>query len=163
MAFFGQIYRNTILTPFIVLTAIPALIIAMITTSLALLTLFLRTFTLGVNLALRFMPYYLSKPNTKSIVARPQLKLKVSLNSISKQRRQASSTSSRAVTPSSALSFNLGLDASRDYEGVGGWQLSETPDEEGILCINSRLQLPGNHGRQRLLSSPSKEVSHLQH
>lgn len=158
MALLSQIYRYSILVPFIVLTALPALLIAIITTSLAFLTLSLRTFALGVDLASRFMPYYLLKPRPKPTASRPQLlPSKLSFSSKTNRRKQATSPLPQCSTPSSSLSLNLGLDSTRDYEGVGGWQLSHDPEEKDIVWepYNPRSQLSGIHGRRRIMSLSS--------
>jgi hypothetical protein len=67
------------------------------------------------------------------------------------RRRRPSSASlasaTGSVTPVSECGFGLapsvGLD--RDFEGVGGWRISDAGDEDIWTTINSRLELPDRH------------------
>lgn len=56
------------------------------------------------------------------------------------------------------LSQSVGF--TRDYEGVGGWRLDDSGSDDDALWtnMNSRLELPANHGRrhhQRSLTASS--------
>lgn len=156
MALLNPIYHYTLLIPFLITSALPALVLAVITTSCAIFFLFLRTLLLCIDLILAVVPYYLSRPKLKPAPQRPSLNTaRFSFGSNTSRRRTGSSISSESLTPSADLSLNLGLSASRDYEGVGGWQLSNAPDENDMLwtSINSRLELPSDHGRRQIRGS----------
>jgi len=81
-----------------------------------------------------------------------------------KRRGSSSSTLSAADSLTPVLSETMvGLSQSvgptRDFEGVGGWRLDNPSEEEDALWtkINSRLELPADHGRRhhRSLTSGS--------
>lgn len=66
---------------------------------------------------------------------------------------------STTPTPTAAvLGMNPSANHLRDYEGVGGWRLGPPSDDDDLWTkINSRLELPAEHGRrhQRSLTSGS--------
>jgi len=69
-----------------------------------------------------------------------------------------------SITPV-ANDSNIGLiqsiGADRDYEGVGGWRLENPVEDESLwTSINSRLELPADHGRRhrRSLTGPISPI-----
>jgi len=62
--------------------------------------------------------------------------------------------------------ISQGIGFARDYEGVGGWRLDDSGSDDEALWtnMNSRLELPANHGRrhhQRSLTSSSLPLEEL--
>jgi len=109
------------------------------------------------------VPYYLfggitpasktlqsSKPNSNSVVP------------VRRRKRRSSSSSALSagsITPvpsDSVLGLIQSVGATRDFEGVGGWRLgAPSDDDEAWTKINSRLELPADHGRRHRRSLTS--------
>jgi len=82
-----------------------------------------------------------------------------------RKRRSSSSSalSAGSITPvagENSLGLSQSVGAIRDYEGVGGWRLSELSDDDALWTkINSRLELPADHGRRHYRSLTSGSIS----
>jgi hypothetical protein len=53
------------------------------------------------------------------------------------------------------MGLSQSVGPTRDYEGVGGWRLDKSSDDDDALWtgINSRLELPADHTRRHYRSS----------
>ncbi|KAM3077104.1 hypothetical protein ACMFMF_005020 [Clarireedia jacksonii] len=171
MALISPFYA--IILPFLFVFTLPFAIFASITTTLAFCVLFFRVTVVYIELALAVIPYYLLGPKA-SHKNNSQYKLTptFSIIPVARRKKRRSSVSSNhsatgSITPvpkvggsESALGLSQSIGPARDYEGVGGWRLdnSGSDDDAQWTNMNSRLELPANHGRrhhQRSLTSGS--------
>ncbi|KAG8627184.1 hypothetical protein KVT40_004667 [Elsinoe batatas] len=149
-------------TPIILLLSIPLTLFALLTTTLALLTLLLRVSIIYLELLLAVIQSFLlpSPPPTKPLSLRPSsplLPTNQPLRHHARRRTSSSSSTTSLHTPSfgpgapgqrltkpPSLASLLGTTTPRDYESVGGWRLTSADSDEEALWtgINSRLELP---------------------
>ncbi|KIN08464.1 hypothetical protein OIDMADRAFT_85004, partial [Oidiodendron maius Zn] len=151
-----------LILPFIFLFTIPIALLAALTTVLAFSILLFRVTLVYIELALTIIPNYLlgTKSTSQSL---PNATSSVTTASSSRRRRRRGSSAvvsgSTTPTPTAAvLGMNPSANRIRDYEGVGGWRLGPPSDDDDLWTkINSRLELPAEHGRrhQRSLTSGS--------
>jgi hypothetical protein len=152
----------SLILPFLFLFTIPIALLAALTTTLAFSILFLRVTLVYIELALAIIPNYFLGDKAS---AQNLQNARFSASAIPSARRRRPRGSSTVVsgsttpTPGGAVSgLNLHVNHIRDYEGVGGWRLGPPSDDDDLWTkINSRLELPAEHGRrhQRSLTSGS--------
>jgi len=145
-----------LLFPFVLLFSIPVGVFATITTILAFSILSIRVTFVYIELVLAIIPHYLlgetttkqeydalkSKPSSPTLASSRRKKRRTSSNSIT-------SPPTGTITPENLLGLSQSLGLARDFEGVGGWRLEKGNDEEAIwTSLNSRLELPAEHGRR---------------
>lgn len=154
---------SAVILPSLFFFTIPIVFFASLTSILAFSVLAFRVVLIYIELAAAVVPYYIlgersltiAIPRSKSFVD------PVTRTRRRKRRSSSSTTSTGSRTPLSAdpsYIFNQSLNPTRDFEGVGGWRLDNPSDEDGLwTSINSRLELPADHGRrhQRSLTSGS--------
>ena len=160
--------------------SIPLAILAVFTTSIAILFLSFRALQVYFDLAIAVISAWLA-PSPKYTPSH-RSSLASSARQSPNRHRQRSSTVSTAsshdtTAPSmhtsrllkhknNSLSALIGTgELTRDYEGVGGWRVAGDDDEEALwMGINSRLQLPAESPRRHKRSatggaSPSQRWS----
>ncbi|MCJ1292704.1 hypothetical protein MMC34_004257 [Xylographa carneopallida] len=129
------------LTPFILLVSVPLFIFAIITTSLAFSTLFLRVLIVYVELAVVVIHNHFSlSPSPKQ---EPVLSRKKSGRSIAGSRSSSGSLTPKLPVSDSGLYPSTPL--ARDFEGVGGWRFPDAEDDDSEALwtgMNARLELP---------------------
>ncbi|PQE29022.1 hypothetical protein CJF30_00004053 [Rutstroemia sp. NJR-2017a BBW] len=171
MALISPFYA--IILPFLCVFTFPLAIFASITTTFAFGLLLFRVTVVYVELALAVIPYYLLGPKTShKIISRCRPAPASSTIPVARRRKRRGSASSNhsatgSITPvprlrgsESALGLSQSIGPARDYEGVGGWRMDNSGSDDDALWtnMNSRLELPANHGRrhhQRSLTSGS--------
>ncbi|CAD6443572.1 ab8a0fce-e4dd-4953-a987-6bbafda54202-CDS [Sclerotinia trifoliorum] len=178
MRLFSAFYATIL--PFLFFFTVPIAIFASITTTLAFCILCFRVVIVYIELALAVIPYYLCGPKDDIKVSQSKRAIynPPTLASRRKKRRSSASSSQSAtgsITPvparilkgsESMLGLGQSVGITRDYEGVGGWRLDDSGSDDDALWtnMNSRLELPANHGRrhhQRSSTSsslPSEEL-----
>ncbi|RFU35661.1 hypothetical protein B7463_g706, partial [Scytalidium lignicola] len=153
-----------LILPFICIFSIPLAIFATITTSIAFSILAFRVILLYIELALSIIPSYFIATKTTRIPLSSSKPISNSTGAVRRRKRRSSTGSNvsiaGSITPIGS-DVNIGLIQSigpdRDYEGVGGWRLDNALEDEGLWTnINSRLELPADHGRRhrRSLTGP---------
>lgn len=143
MALLSSVYGFTV--PIVFALTIPIAAFAALTTTLAFSILFLRVVLVYIELTLAVIPRYLLSPNPT-----PYDPGTIAVSERRGKRSPAGSAGS--ITPI-ASGIGLGLDQrlshARDYEGVGGWRLGPPSDDDALWAkINSRLELPADHGKR---------------
>jgi hypothetical protein len=151
MAFLNPGYG--LILPFLFLFTIPIALLATLTTIIAFCILIFRVTLVYIELALTVIPHYIlgSEPAAAAALTRANPPAAAS-HSRRKPRRTGS------ITPIPGGSGQTLAHHIRDYEGVGGWRLGPPSDDDDLWTrINSRLELPADHGRrhQRSLTSGS--------
>ncbi|MCJ1386700.1 hypothetical protein MMC17_009826 [Xylographa soralifera] len=129
------------LTPFILLVSVPLFIVAVITTSLAFSTLFLRVLIVYIELAIVVVHNHFSLPPAPKKEA--SLSRKKSGRSIAGSRSSSGSLTPKLLVPDSGIYPSTPL--ARDFEGVGGWRFPEAGDDDSEALwtgMNTRLELP---------------------
>ncbi|QSZ33592.1 hypothetical protein DSL72_005160 [Monilinia vaccinii-corymbosi] len=178
MTLFNPFYA--VILPFLCFTTIPFAIFASVTTTLAFCVLFLRAIIVHIELVLAVIPCYLCGPKADTKVVQSKRAIcKPPTSLVRRRNRRSSASSSQSATGSitpvpvrtlrcSESMLRLGQSAgfTRDYEGVGGWRFDDSGSDDGALWtnMNSRLELPANHGRrhhQRSLTSSSLPLEEL--
>ncbi|CAG8955131.1 hypothetical protein HYFRA_00007146 [Hymenoscyphus fraxineus] len=177
------ILSKALTLPLLFIFSLPVTIFAVFTTCLAVSVLLFRFTLIYIDLAVAVIPHYLLGGSTApkflhpvhtngqhSLPSPPQ-------PSYRRRKRRTSSSSSYSVagsitptltqsmtdpqgiltSPSSYIGLNTSIGPSRDFEGVGGWRLdNQSEEEEGLWTkINSRLELPADHGRRHKRSLTS--------
>ncbi|KAH8804759.1 hypothetical protein F5884DRAFT_797106 [Xylogone sp. PMI_703] len=157
-----------IILPFVFFFSIPLAVLATITTSIAFWVLTFRVALLYIELGFSTIPSYLVTTKHDAIAITPNRSFS-SPNTGSRRRKRRGSTSSNvsgagSITPI-ATDTNIGwiqtVGPNRDYEGVGGWRLGNSLEDDGLwTSINSRLELPADHGRRhrRSLTGPISPI-----
>lgn len=154
-----------IILPFIFIFAVPLAIFAAITTSVAFTILAFRVIVIYTELALNIIPSYFGSNKKSRYSLIPSTPTSSSPTS-GRRRKRRSSTSSNvslagSLTPvasDSNLALIQSIGPDRDYEGVGGWRSDNPLEDESLWTnINSRLELPADHGRRhhRSLTGPT--------
>ncbi|EEY15142.1 conserved hypothetical protein [Verticillium alfalfae VaMs.102] len=170
MALLNPVYA--FIVPFLFLFTVPLAIFAGITTTVAFTVLLFRVVLVYLDLALTLLPSYLNLrrlPHQRmGHQALPAAKTPATLsNSSSRSVSPVLTTTSRTLSftrtphrrprsrrpsmshgattpdaPPTTLSLlpSTGLD--RDFEGIGGWRLGSSTDDDRWTMINSRLELP---------------------
>ncbi|TVY32833.1 hypothetical protein LSUB1_G008401, partial [Lachnellula subtilissima] len=146
----------TVTLPILFLFSLPVALFACLTTILAFIVLLFRVSLIYIDLAAAVIPYYLlgispnaSLPEEKSGASPTQIP------SRRRRRRSSSNISTGSLTPNALghSSSVVGLSLTRDFEGVGGWRFRAEEEEEVWTKINSRLELPAEHGRRHRRSA----------
>jgi len=177
MAVFSHLYM--VILPFLAICTVPLAIFASITTILAFAILIFRVTLVYIEMGAVVIPHWLfsqtpSRPSTPPPMPSFRTSLSTSnfqLTTVRRRSKRRSSVSSHgsngSTTPTplqptaSDIGLNQSIGAQRDYEGVGGWRLSNPSDEEDDLWTktNSRLELPAEtaplrrHHKRSLTSS----------
>ncbi|RMZ70058.1 hypothetical protein GMOD_00000103 [Pyrenophora seminiperda CCB06] len=161
--------------------SIPLAVLAVFTTSIAILFLSFRALQVYFDLAIAVISAWLT-PSSPNHISSHRSSLVASAQQSPSHHRQRSSTVSTAsshdtTVPSmhtsrllkhknNSLSTLVGTgELTRDFEGVGGWRVAGDDDEEALwMGINSRLQLPAEAPRRHKRSatggaSPSQRWS----
>ncbi|CAA9960332.1 hypothetical protein PTMSG1_03736 [Pyrenophora teres f. maculata] len=161
--------------------SIPLAILAVFTTSIAIVFLSFRALQVYFDLAIAVIIVWLT-PSSPKYVSSHRSSLTSSARQSPNRHRHRSSTASTAsshdtTVPSlhtsrllqhknNSLSALIGTgELTRDFEGVGGWRVAGNDDEEALwMGINSRLQLPAEAPRRHKRSvtgaaSPSQRWS----
>jgi len=157
MALLNPVYG--LILPFLFIFTIPIAIIATITTTIAFSILIFRVSLVYVELAFAVIPYWLLGPKPASALlhrGKPTSSPPPTLPSRRKKRRSSTSSTLSAtgsispISGDNVMGISQSIGATRDYEGVGGWRLGDPSDDEDSLWtkINSRLELPADHGRR---------------
>ncbi|MCJ1286299.1 hypothetical protein MMC26_005644 [Xylographa opegraphella] len=136
-----SIFLSIVLTPFILLVSVPLFIFAVITTSLAFSTLFLRVLIVYVELAVVVVHNHFSLPPPPRKEA--SLSRKKSGRSIAGSRSSSGSLTPKLPVPDSGIYPATPL--ARDFEGVGGWRFPDDGDDDSEALwtgMNARLELP---------------------
>jgi hypothetical protein len=153
MALLGPGYG--LILPFLFLFTIPIALLAALTTTIAFSILLFRVSLVYIELALTIIPnYFLGTKSTRQTLPNGTSTATVTPTRRRKRRTSSMTALSGSTTPTPAGSAQH----IRDYEGVGGWRLGPPSDDDDIWTkINSRLELPAEHGRrhQRSLTSGS--------
>ncbi|TGO39003.1 hypothetical protein BHYA_0062g00060 [Botrytis hyacinthi] len=172
MKLFSAFYA--VILPFLFFFTFPIAVFATITTTFAFCVLCFRVAIVYIELALAVIPYYIYGPKAEIKIAQSKRAIYNPPNSpIRRKKRRSSASSSQSATGSvtpvpthilkgsaSMLGLGQSVGPSRDFEGVGGWRLGDSGSDDDALWtnMNSRLELPANHGRrhhQRSLTSGS--------
>lgn len=147
-----------LISPVLLLISIQLTIFAAITTTLAFSTLFFRALLVYAELAAalihdQFADHTLSKGTITT-----SKKLAEDKHSRRKSRRGSTASASSnggSTTPKAPETSGFGVygggGVTRDFEGVGGWRIPGTEDEDELwTSMNSRLELPaiGDEGRR---------------
>ncbi|MCJ1434989.1 hypothetical protein MMC27_004359 [Xylographa pallens] len=136
-----SIFLSIALTPFILLISVPFFIFAVITTSLAFSTLFLRVLIVYIELAVVVVHNHFSFPPSPR--KEPSLSRKKSGRSIAGSRSSSGSLTPKLPVPDSGIYPSTPL--ARDFEGVGGWRFPDAGDDDSEALwtgMNARLELP---------------------
>ncbi|KAM0317090.1 hypothetical protein ACHAO8_002655 [Botrytis cinerea] len=177
MKLFSAFYA--VILPFLFFFTFPIAVFAALTTTFAFCVLCFRVIIVYIELALAVIPYYLYGPRDEIKIAQSKRAIYNPPNSpVRRKKRRSSASSSQSATGSntpvparvlkgsaSVLALGQSVGPARDFEGVGGWRLGDSGSDDDALWtnMNSRLELPANHGRrhhQRSLTSgsiPSEE------
>lgn len=157
-----------LILPFLFLFTVPIAILAALTTTIAFSILLFRVTLVYIELALTIIPNYFldsSNPDPQRLLAGARSPSSESTPARRRRRRPSSTAAlSGSTTPTpigsnpNSQNNNNAQQHVRDYEGVGGWHLGSPSSDDDIWTkINSRLELPADHGRrhQRSLTSGS--------
>ncbi|KAL3418399.1 hypothetical protein PVAG01_10115 [Phlyctema vagabunda] len=152
-----------VIVPFLFLFTIPIALFASFTSCIAFAVLAFRVALIYIELAVAVIPYYVLGGKT---ISTPIPRSKSFIDPVTRVRRRkrrssSSNVSAGSITPVSGDPVYLlsqSTNPNRDFEGVGGWRLDNPSDDDGLwTSINSRLELPADHGRRhhRSLTSGS--------
>ncbi|KAL6860475.1 hypothetical protein ACO1O0_004503 [Amphichorda felina] len=158
MAVFNPVHA--LIIPSLCVVTVPLAILAGITTTLAFCVLIIRVLLIYLDIALSIVPQSLSgltsrillKPVETPPIPAPKL---ASPSPLRRQypsnhhRRRRSSASVLSGSTSSISERGLGLIPSvgpdRDFEGIGGWRVGGTEDDELWTSVSPRLDIPTRH------------------
>lgn len=151
-------FFTLIVSPVLLLISIQLTIFAAITTTLAFSTLFFRALLVYAELAAalihdQFADHTLSKGNittSKKLAEEKCPRRKSRRGSTASASSNGGSTTPKAPE-TSGFGVYGGGGVTRDFEGVGGWRVPGTEDEDELwTSMNSRLELPaiGDEGRR---------------
>ena len=117
------------------------------------------------------IPYYLlgGRPPVSPLQSRKSTPTNIPARRRKRRSSSSSALSAGSLTPARSdsgliIGLSQSIGAARDFEGVGGWRLGEQSDDETLWTnINSRLELPADHGRRhkRSLTSGSMPTGDL--
>jgi hypothetical protein len=116
-----------------------------------------------IELALAVIPYYLlgARPASTHLKRNKSFPTQPTTTSPARRKRRGSTSSllsaTGSLTPVSSetvMGLSQSVGPARDYEGVGGWRLDKSSDDDDALWtgINSRLELPAEHTRRHYRS-----------
>ncbi|KAL2206559.1 hypothetical protein CC79DRAFT_1322988 [Sarocladium strictum] len=173
---------NALIVPFLFLTTIPLALFASITTLLAFSILSLRVIVVYLDLALSMLPrplIYTANLKQSSIASSTASASLPNSRSSSptllhrRRRRRSSATSlisagsATSLTDSRGLGLMPSVGPARDYEGIGGWRVGTSADDEAWTSVsNPRLELPvgdPHHHHHRHHSTNSSGANKLYH
>jgi len=147
-----------LILPFLFIFTIPIALFASLTTFLAFSILAFRVVLIYIELALAVIPYYLLGTRTTSSLLQRSKDFQNQPTIPTARRKRRGSTSSSlsatgSLTPVSSetlMGLSQSVGPTRDFEGVGGWRLDKSSDDDDALWtgINSRLELPADHTRR---------------
>ena len=156
MALLNPVY--SLILPFLFFFTLPVALFASLTTFLAFSILAFRVVLVYIELALAVIPYYLlgARPSATYLKRSRSFQNQPTISSGRRKRRGSTSSSLSAtgsLTPVSSetlMGLSQSIGPTRDYEGVGGWRLDKSSDDDDALWtnINSRLELPADHARR---------------
>lgn len=150
--------------PFLLLSSIPLMIFAFLTTAAAISTLLFRVLLVYADLAAVLIGSRVSHHQSSKPTSALWRTSGSHASTKRRARRKSSSSSSSgdpnntfggSRTPKSTESSGLGAYSAgsmqRDFEGVGGWRIPNTEGEDiSWTSMNARLELPAfGKGRQR--------------
>ncbi|KAH8784260.1 hypothetical protein BGZ57DRAFT_329664 [Hyaloscypha finlandica] len=148
----------SLILPFLFIFTAPIALLATLTTFLAFSILAFRVVLIYIELALAVIPYYLlgARPASTYFKRSKSFQNQPTISPARRKRRGSTSSSLSAtgsLTPVSSetvMGLSQSVGPTRDYEGVGGWRLDKSSDDEDALWtgINSRLELPAEHTRR---------------
>ncbi|KAM0275946.1 hypothetical protein ACHAQH_007247 [Verticillium albo-atrum] len=189
MALLNPVYA--FIVPFLFLFTVPLAIFAGLTTTVAFSVLLFRVVLVYLDLALTLLPSYLNLrrlPHQRmGHQAVPAAKTPATLSTSSSRSvspvqtttsrtlsftrtphrrprsRRPSTSHGGATTPDTPTTLSLlpstGLD--RDFEGIGGWRLGSSTDDDRWTMINSRLELPDHQRHHHRSPSGGTDVGFL--
>ncbi|KAK5138485.1 hypothetical protein LTR08_000071 [Meristemomyces frigidus] len=143
---------SAVSAPLLLLLTLPLAFFAILTTTLAFWVLLFRVSLIYIELLTTLLRAYLTPPQLHP------LPLPTPFPPTPTPRSRRPSRSSSTTSPHPLTLTNPKAQSSttlyprppeRDYEGVGGWRLQASTDEETLwLSINSRLELPAAQTRR---------------
>ncbi|KAL8918308.1 MAG: hypothetical protein Q9172_005467 [Xanthocarpia lactea] len=144
---------SILLYPLLLFITAPLLLFAFITTIAASVTLLFRVSLVYADLAAVLIKTQLLHHQTSLPASPPPPSKRHRASSPPSQRRSSSSSESQIFgggsrTPKSIESSGLAIYSAgsmqRDFEGVGGWRIPDTKDEDALwTSMNARLELSG--------------------
>lgn len=153
----------TLLSPTLLFISIPLCLFAALTTTLAFSTLFFRALLVYAELgAVLLQNQFASQHANAKKRSSKRVTPAVAEGKPPKSRRSsAGSGSTTPRVPDIGFGIYSGSGVVRDFEGVGGWRIPGTEDEDAVwTSLNSRLELPAmvdgrlrNHHRSRTSGS----------
>lgn len=159
-----------LISPVLLLISIQLTIFAAVTTAVAFSTLFFRALLVYAELAAALIQDQLAKHTppkgtaslSKTFAEKKHHRRKSRRGSTASGSSNGGSTTQKAPE-TSGFGVYGGGGVTRDFEGVGGWRIPGTEDEDELwTCMNSRLELPvigderrRNHYRSRTSGSLS--------
>ncbi|KAE9363684.1 hypothetical protein N431DRAFT_356705 [Stipitochalara longipes BDJ] len=157
MALLNPVYG--LILPFLFVFTLPIALFASLTTFLAFSILTFRAILIYIELALAVIPFYLlgARPASTYLKRSKSFQSQHTVSPARRKRRGSSTSSSLSATGSltpvsseTVMGLSQSVGPTRDYEGVGGWRLDRSSDDEDALwtSINSRLELPADHTRR---------------
>lgn len=160
-----------LLSPVLLLISLPLVIFAALTTSFAFSALFFRALVVYAELAavlIQNQVATIGAAKSASSDRKPTLPVTDGKDSRRKSRRSTACSGNPnggSMTPKISESSGLGIYGSggieRDFEGVGGWRIPGSDDDDVLwTSMNSRLELPAivderKHNHHRSLTSSS--------
>ncbi len=158
-----------LLSPILLLVSIPLSLFAALTTTLAFSTLFFRALLVYAELGAVLIQNHFVSHHTKGQPLAPTKVIPAIVEGKEpryKSRRSSAGSGSNGGSttprlPDTGFAIYNGGGVVRDFEGVGGWRVPGTDDEDAIwTSLNSRLELPAvidgrrpNHHRSRTSGS----------
>lgn len=147
-----------LISPVLLLVSIQLTIFAAITTTLAFATLFFRALLIYAELAAALIHDQFADHTSSKGSIMPSKTLAEEKYPRRKSRRGSTASGSSyggSTTPKAPETSGFGVygggGVTRDFEGVGGWRIPGTEDEDELwTSMNSRLELPviGDEGRR---------------
>ena len=158
-----------LLSPILLVISLPLSLFAALTTILAFTTLYFRALLVYTELgAVLIQNQFVNQHATQKTIAPTRVTAATVEGEQPQHKRRRSSAGSGSnggSTTSKASDGGLGIYGGsgviRDFEGVGGWRIPGTDDEDATwMSLNSRLELPAvvdgrrrNHHRSRTSGS----------
>ena len=156
-----SLIANLAFTPILLFFTFPLALFAALTSIIAFSTLLIRALIVYADLAGVLVQNQLSIPFTNNSTRKSKPSKLVHNNK--NNRRKSGSSNGGSLTPRAQELTGLGAYGSgsptRDFEGVGGWRVPGSEDEDVLWThMKSRLQLPNvdgqsNHHRSRTSTS----------
>lgn len=139
-----------IFSPALLLLSVPLVVFAVFTTTVAFSTLFFRVFIVYAELAVVLLQDQFSR-STSTGRSKSRRNWSDEVKEARRKSRRSSTGSGQSnggsMTPKAPDSNGLGIygcgAVERDFEGVGGWRVPSSDDDDILwTSINSRLELP---------------------